>query len=192
MSAPLLMPFQDVPFNGDTFMEKEFLNLRDKYKITTAVETGSCLYSTSKWLGENFQSVHTIELSEEYSRHGIHKVSEMANVEAHIGDSVQKLQYLTGVLTPNDRALFFLDAHWGDNCPLLAELDALTGMKLEIPPVIAIHDFYTGDEKLGWDEYNGQRFDYAWIQPKIKALEQAFSCRYNHYYNTEAINGMRG
>lgn len=192
MSAPLLMPFQDVPFNGDTFMEKEFLNLRDKYNLNTAVETGSCLYSTSKWLGENFKTVHTIELSEEYSKHGIYKVAGMLNVNTHLGDSVAHLRRLCDVLTQNDRVLFFLDAHWGDNCPLLAEFDALTGMKLGLPPVIAIHDFYTGDEKLGWDEYNGQRFDYAWIQPKIKALEQAYDCRYNHYYNTEAINGMRG
>lgn len=192
MSEPILMPFQDVPFNGDSFMEKEFLRLKDEFKINVAVETGSCLYSTSKWLGENFQTVHTIELSEEYSRHGIHKVSGMLNVNAHIGDSVQKLQHLTGILTPNDRVLFFLDAHWGDNCPLLAEMEMLCNMKLDIPPIIAIHDFYTGDDKLGWDEYNGQRFDYAWIEPKVKALEKAFDCKYNHHYNTEAINGMRG
>ena len=192
MNPPILMPFQDVPFNGDSFMEKEFVNLRDKFNLNVAVETGSCLYSTTKWLGENFSSVHTIELSEEYSKHGIHKVAGMLNVNTHLGDSVMHLRRLCDVLTQNDRVLFFLDAHWGDNCPLMAELDALANMRLALPPIIAIHDFYTGDEKLGWDEYNGQRFDYAWIEPKVKALEQAFDCHYSHYYNTEAINGMRG
>lgn len=186
------MPFQDLPFNGDSFMEKEFLRLRDKYNLNVAVETGSCLYSTSKWLGDNFKIVHTIELSEEYSKHGIYKVADMPNVNTHLGDSVMHLKRLCDVLTQNDKVIFFLDAHWGENCPLLAELDVLTNMKLALPPIIAIHDFYTKDEKLGWDEYNGQRFDYTWIQPKVQALEQSFDCRYNHFYNTEAINGMRG
>lgn len=192
MSAPVLMPFQDLPFNGDSFVCKEFLKLKEKYQLNVAVETGSCLYSTSKWLGENFQNVHTIELSEEYSKHGIHKVSGMLNVHTYLGDSVQKLQLLTDVLTKDDKALFFLDAHWGQNCPLLQELDVLTKVKTDLPPIIAIHDFYTGDDKLGWDEYNGQRFDYQWIEPKVKALELAHNCTYSHYYNTEAENGMRG
>ena len=192
MSAPVLMPFQDLPFNGDTFVCKEFLKLKEKFNLNVAVETGSCLYSTSKWLGENFPNVYTIELSEEYSKHGIHKVAGMLNVHTYLGDSVQNLQRLTDVLTQDDRAIFFLDAHWGENCPLLQELDVLTKIKTNLPPLIAIHDFFTGDEKLGWDEYNGQRFDYQWIEPKVKALESAFNCSYSHYYNTEAENGMRG
>jgi hypothetical protein len=192
MTAPLLMPFQDLPFNGDNFACREFLKLKEKFNLTTAVETGSCLYSTSKFFGENFGTVHTIELSEEYSRHGIHKVADMPNVHTYIGDSVQNLHHLTNIISQNDRVIYFLDAHWGENCPLLAELDALTKVKTILPPIIAIHDFYTGDERLGWDEYNGQRFDYSWIEPKIKALEQAHNCGYSHYYNTEAENGMRG
>jgi len=186
------MPFQDLPFNGDGHVCREFLRLKEKYRLNTAVETGSCLYSTTKWLGDNFGKVHTIEISEEYSRHGIHKIADMPKVTAHIGDSVEHLIRLSSVLGKKDRAIFFLDAHWGDNCPLLAEMDALTKMRLAIPPVVAIHDFYTGDERFGWDEYNGQRFDYGWIEPKVKALEEAFGCKYEHHYNTEAENGMRG
>ena len=192
MTAPVLMPFQDSPFNADSFMCKEFLKLKEKYNLNVAVETGSCLYSTTEWLGKNFNTVHTVELSEEYSKHGIHKVAEMPNVHAEIGDSVTFLRNLMPKLADSDRALYFLDAHWGDNCPLLAELDALCTSKCAFPPIIAIHDFFTGDEKLGWDVYNGQRFDYEWIEPKVKALETAFNCTYTHYYNTEAENGMRG
>jgi hypothetical protein len=192
MSAPILMPFQELPFNGDSFVCKDFIKLKDKYNLNVAVETGSCLYSTTKWLGQNFANVHTIELSEEYSRHGIHKVAGMLNVHTNIGDSVSFLNRMVDVLTPDDKCIFFLDAHWGQNCPLLEELDVLTRVKTNLAPVIAIHDFFTGDEKLGWDEYNGQRFDYAWIEPKVKALELAHNCTYHHFYNTESENGMRG
>lgn len=192
MNAPILMPFQELPFNADRYICQEFIKLKEKYNLNVAVETGSCLYSTTKWLGENFDSVHTVELSQEYSNFGIHKVSNMPNVYPKIGDSVTFLQNLTNVLTPNDKCIFFLDAHWGENCPLLQELEALTKFKTNLPPIIAIHDFYTGDEKFGWDEYGGQRFDYEWIKPQVKELEKAHNCTYLHYYNTEAENGMRG
>lgn len=192
MSDLVLMPFQDVPFNGDSYVCNEFLKLRDTYNLNVAVETGSCLYSTTKWLGENFKQVYTIELSEEYSKHGIYKVSGMLNVQPYIGDSVEKLKVLTDILTKKDRVIYFLDAHWGQNCPLLDEMDVLAQVKTDFPPIIAIHDFYTGDEKLGWDEYNGQRFDYQWISPKVKQLEVSHNCIYEYYYNTQAENGMRG
>jgi len=191
MSEPLLMPFQDLPFNGDNFVCQEFLAIKEKHAINVAIETGSCLYSTTKWLGENFTNVYTVEISEEYSKHGIHKVAGMLNVHTNIGDSVSFLNKMRDVLTPADRCLFFLDAHWGENCPLIEELAAISLLKTT-PPVIAIHDFYTGDLTLGWDEYNGQRFDYQWIDLSIKNLESAFGCDYECYYNTEAEGAKRG
>ena len=48
MSAPLLMPFQDLPFNGDSFVCREFLKIKEQLGITVAVETGSCMYSTTE------------------------------------------------------------------------------------------------------------------------------------------------
>ena len=48
MSEFNLMPFQDLPFNGDFQTETEFLKLRDKFNIKIAIETGSCLFTTSK------------------------------------------------------------------------------------------------------------------------------------------------
>lgn len=190
MSEPVLMPFQDQPFNGDSFVCKEFLKLKKELGLTVAVETGSCLYSTTKWLAENFDKVYTVELNEEYARHGKHKIENLENVIAVIGDSVDFLNKLK--LSHEDRAIYFLDAHWGQHCPLLEELSALKYAPTKLPPVIAIHDWYTGNEKLGWDEYNGQRFEYSWIEPIIKTLEQVHACTYEHYFNTEAENGMRG
>ena len=123
------MPFQELPFNGDRFVCNEFIKLKEKFGLNVAVETGSCLYSTTKWLGENFNNVHTIELSEEYSKHGIHKVSGMLNVHPQIGDSVSFLERMCQTLIFNDKCIFFLDAHWGQNCPLMQELDVLTKIK---------------------------------------------------------------
>jgi hypothetical protein len=186
------MPFQDLPFNGDAFVCKEFLKIKEQLDITVSVETGSCMYSTTQWMGQNFNRVHTVELNADYAKHGAHKVADMQNVYPEINDSVLFLKELMGRLDKKDRVIYFLDAHWGNHCPLIDELNVLTLSPTELPPVIVIHDWYTGDDRLGWDEYNGQRFEYSWIEPKIKDLENAHGCVYTHYFNTESENGMRG
>jgi len=192
MSVPVLMPFQDLPFNGDGYVCKEFLKLKEKFNLNVAVETGSCMYSTTKWLGENFEKVYTAEVNAEYAQHGTHKIAEMHNVFPEISDSVIFLNNMMGRLQKEDRVIYFLDAHWGNHCPLIEELRALAKSPTEFPPVIAIHDWYTGDETLGWDEYNGQRFEYSWIEPIIKELEDTHLCTYTHYFNIESENGRRG
>lgn len=196
MPEPILMPFQDLPFNGDTFVLKEFLNLKEAHKINVAVETGSCLFSTTKWLGENFEQVHTVEINAEYASHGFHKVADKSNVVCHIGkDSVEFIKNNLS-FSNTDNVIFFLDAHWGNFCPLLDELQAIAEIhlsgRLPNPPVIAIHDFYTGNEELGYDAYNGKRFDFDFIHGCIVKLELAFGFTYSHYYNTEAGGAKRG
>jgi hypothetical protein len=184
------MPFQELPFNGDTFVCNEFLKLKELYNLNVAVETGSCLYSTTKWLGENFEKVHTVEINAEYAKAGVEKVLAMPNVKPEINDSVTYLKNLQ--LAETDRAIFFLDAHWGQNCPLIEEMDAIANMKLKYPPIIVIHDFFTGDANLGWDEYNGQRFDYDWIEPKVSKMQSAYGHLYRHYFNMQAEGAKRG
>lgn len=184
-----LMPFQNLPFNGDTFICKEFLKLKEEYSINVAVETGSCLYSTTAWLGENFDKVFTVEINYEFAKRGIDKVLHLPNVSTEINNSVEFLKNIK--LNETDRPIYFLDAHWGQHCPLMDELVIITQIKT-LPPVITIHDFYTENEKFGWDEYNGQRFDWEWIKSKIDLLKEAHSCDYKYYFNTEAQGAMRG
>lgn len=195
MSTPILMPFQDQPFNGDVFVCEEFLALKKQYNLNAAVETGSCLYSTTLWLSENFEKVFTVEINPEYAKHGVAKVTGKDNVKAVIGaDSVDFIKTeLTPDLTEEDRVIFFLDAHWGNNCPLLDELGAISLLKLNQPPLIVIHDFCNpSDNSLGYDSYNGQPFVYEWIQDSVEMLAQSFRTNYKHFYNTEATGARRG
>lgn len=189
MSEPILMPFQDKPFNGDTFMEEAFLSLKKDYGIEVAVETGSCLYVTTKWLGEHFDEVHTIEINADYAAAGIHRVKEMQNVHTYIGDSPNILSSIMPKFQ-NKRTLFFLDAHWQDKCPLLSELDIITQMN--VPPVIVIHDFYTPNPEFGYDSYNGQPFTYEWIKHLVDKLIYNTDMPYIHTYNVEATGAKRG
>lgn len=190
MNEPNLMPFQDQPFNGDTFVQAEFLKLKDKFNIDRVIETGSCLYSTTKWLGENFESVKTIEINEDYSKYGIHKVKDMPNVTAIVGvSSVEWLNQVASVYESNPYIihnflhLFFLDAHWEENCPLLEELEAISKLRTTQKPVIVIHDFKVPNQNLGYDTYNGQPFELDWIKSKLEMIYGVNG--YDYYYNSE-------
>ena len=190
MNEPNLMPFQDQPFNGDTFVQAEFLKLKDKFNIDRVIETGSCLYSTTKWLGENFESVKTIEINEDYSKYGIHKVKDMPNVTAIVGvSSVEWLNQVASVYESNPYIihnflhLFFLDAHWEENCPLLEELEAISKLRTTQKPVIVIHDFKVPNQNLGYDTYNGQPFELDWIKSKLEMIYGVDG--YDYYYNSE-------
>lgn len=182
-----LMPFQELPFNGDNFICEEFLKLKIEYEIATAVETGSCLYSTTKWLCSNFDKVFTVEINPQYADYGKHKIQEYNNCSAFV--SVDSVDFIKTILPEQiDKTkgtIFFLDAHWGDVCPLLDELSAIADLGLEKPPVIAIHDFQTQSPFLGFDTYRGQSFNYDWIENHIKKIESSYSCQYTFYYNTD-------
>lgn len=183
-----LMPFQDEPFNGDTFICEEFLKLKEKYTIEVAVETGSCIYTTTKWLCENFKQVHTVEINQSYADYGKHKVESFDNCKRVVGmDSVQFIDTeLSRIIKDEPRTcIFFLDAHWGENCPLKDELLGISRLMLPHPPVIAIHDFKTyHPDVLGFDNYKGNDLSFSYIYDEVKMLEIAYGCDYFHYYNT--------
>ena len=48
------MAFDKAPFNEDSYMEKEFLSIKDKYKIDVVVETGTYHGVTTEWFAKNF------------------------------------------------------------------------------------------------------------------------------------------
>jgi hypothetical protein len=192
MTEPILMPFQDLPFNGDTFVQAEFLKLKKQFNIDRVIETGSCLYSTTKWLGENFESVKTIEINSQYAERGMHKIKDMENVKAIVGiSSVDWLNQIAAVYEENKdiihnfKHLFFLDAHWGEECPLLQELEAISKLRTYQPPVIVIHDFKVPNESnLGYDSIHGQPFEFDWIKPKLEMIYGVDG--YDWYYNSDA------
>ena len=179
MKIPHLMPNQMEPFNGDHFIEKKFLKLRDEYGIKTIVETGTCLGSSTIFFAKHFENVITIEANPEYQTIAINRCAKekINNVQFLLGDSSN---ILLGALSKlaDEKVMFFLDAHWGNNCPLIAELEQIK--KSQVTPVIAIHDFYTGDERLGFDSIHQQRFDYEWILPVVSTIE-IFKTEYNTF-----------
>jgi predicted O-methyltransferase YrrM len=189
MKIPHLMAFQLESFNGDSHIRKEFLRLKEKFNLKDAVETGTCFGSTTMFLSENFETVYTVENNFEYLSiaHERFKEKNIQNVVTEFGGSAELLYSMIADNNLGDNTMFFLDAHWSNRCPLLEELEciSLAGIK----PVIAIHDFKTGDNSLGYDSYNGQDFTFEWIR---KAVQDIYGESYGFHYNTEAEGAKRG
>ena len=185
MSVFNIFAYEDEPFAGDVITEYEFIKLKHKFNVKNVVETGSYVFSTTKWFGENFQTVYTYETNEHFYSVGIEKTKDFNNVNSFLENSLIGLPNLQGKLS--DPTIFFLDAHWGDYCPLLDELDIIS--TLNTTPIIVIHDFKTNNPELGYDSYNGNDFCFDWIENHIKKI---YPNGFDYYYNTEAVGAKRG
>lgn len=183
MDIPYLMPHQLEPFNGDHFIEQEFLSLKEKYNIQTAIETGTCFGSTTKFLANHFKKVISIEINKQFLDIARSLIGPLENVTTHCGASEELLDtILDDEILLKGNMLFFLDAHWESHCPLQDELKIIAKHKLR--PVIAIHDFQVpGQPGLANDSYNGQPFTFEWLQPLFNDIYGVGG--YTHYYNTE-------
>jgi len=179
---PYLMPHQMEPFNGDTFIEQEFLRLRDQFNIDTVVETGTCFGGTTKFLGRHFKRVISIEINESYLQIARTHIGPLHNVHTYSGASEKILSNVLEREAPvNGNTMFYLDAHWDLHCPLQDELRIIGEHKIH--PVIAIHDFHVPDEPgLAFDCWGDQPFTFDWLKSSFDNIYGAGG--YDHYYNS--------
>jgi predicted O-methyltransferase YrrM len=189
MEEPLLMACQQGALNQDTFAQNEFLKLKAKFGLTTAIETGTCLGYTADFLAEHYEEVRTVEVIEKYQEIAkTNRLNKHAHVHHWLGSSLDKLPEMLDGLS--DRTFIFLDAHWGQHCPLKQELVLIA--QSGIKPVIAIHDFVVPNHpELGYDSINDQPFTYEWLKPEIDAVYGGED-KYEYYYNSEAVGAKRG
>ena len=179
-NEPILMPYQAFPLNGDTYALQEFLNLKEKYNITTLVELGSCVFGSTKWFGENFERVITVEINSDFRNIGLQRASGLNNIVSYLGDSVNMLG--TMLSECDDKTCIFIDSHW-QKLPLFDELKIIK--QSGIKPCIVVHDCYVPNEvELGYDEYDGVAISLSSIQPYIDDIYGKDG--YDYHYNTNA------
>jgi hypothetical protein len=173
-----LMPHQWEAFNGDTFIQENFLTLKYFYDIDTAIELGTCLGSTALWLADNFDHVFTIEVNPTFAEVAKERLEGKSNVTLIVGDTTEELPKINFF----DNTIIFIDSHWYEVCPMKQELNIIANSGAM--PIIAIHDFYVPDEpNLGYDSINGQRFDIEWIKPELDAIYGEIG--YDYCYNDD-------
>lgn len=174
------------PFNGDTFLEAEFLKLRDKYKLTHVIETGTYHGDTTKWLATMFFKVRTIESNLTNLKIAGKNLAGFMNLTIAHGDSSRDLsKMLPGM---EDSLLIFLDAHW-NSCPLAAEFEQIAAAGIK--PVIVVHDvFNETDPSMGFDTYPEMDYRFENFKPYLDKIYGIGG--YEHYFNTEATGERRG
>lgn len=183
-----MMQFDNAPFNEDTFMEKLFIDLRDKHKIMHVIETGTYHGKTTEWLCKNFPKVSTIEVNPTYFNISGNRLYEYKNLKRYKGSSSEML--LEMIQKADRPLLIFLDAHWYEN-PVLKELDLIK--KSTVKPVLVIHDFMNPHDKtMGYDVYPDQGIVYDWNWVAEKIIDIYGEGGFNKRYNTEATGARRG
>lgn len=169
-----------VAFEGDTFIPQEILKLKERFKIKEVLETGSQYGSTLKWFSDNFNKANGCEPNEEFYSVCKSKGLNIMNEKS--------LFFLSSFFyTKTDKILIYIDSHWHDTpCPLKDELKLIA--KLNINPVICIHDFKVPNKDFGYDEY-----DYVLELSEIENLLPAiYPNGFDYHYNTEANGANRG
>jgi hypothetical protein len=114
-----------------------------KHGVGSFVETGTYLGDGTRFAAGIFPRVVTIEVKREYQQRAIANLQGFNNIEFLLGDSSS---IMPGVVSSLQGTTFFwLDGHAGagffadeDNCPVLAELDAINTSPH--PHVILIDD----------------------------------------------------
>jgi len=183
MEIPLLMPYQLSPMNGDSFITNEMIRLKEIFGLKVAIETGTCFGSTSIWMAKHFPLVLTIESNQQYQDIAKERAKNdsIGNIVFYLGLSESTLPHILEKYSVGNDALFLLDAHWGNQCPLLDELKAIAAHGIK--PCIVIHDMKNPrDAKFGFDTYNGQEFTFEWVKPYLDKIYGEDG--YDWYFNT--------
>lgn len=187
------MPFQDQAFNGDGYLAAEILRLKESHGITTFFETGTCLGSTTLWAAHHFPDVWTIEVNPEFRKIAVKRFVDAAvhgKVITLEGSSPEVIFGIHDSTMRLGKTLFFLDAHWGDTCPLLREIEAISDKGIR--PVIVIHDFYVpGRPDLGYDCFpDGRPFK---LENVSASLDRVYGPDgWDFHYNDRAEGAKRG
>lgn len=122
------------------------LELKERYNITTFVETGIWHGGTTNWAIDHFGEIYTIDIDPLWVSHARNRFKS-DNVVVQYGDSAFMLGTIIDRYKLTDPTMFWLDAHYiadkrsagdPDFCPLINELDAIA--RTEVGHIVLIDD----------------------------------------------------
>jgi len=174
-------------FNGDTLLAGRVAKLIKDKNVALVVETGTYHGVTTEMLASIAPRVVTAECNPLYRDEALIRLKNYLNVDAQLGPSPDIIQLLQ--FPRNGQVLFFLDAHWGYDWPLLDELRQikLRGLK----PLILIHDFKVPDHpEFGYDVYGESSCEWDYVRDLVVDIYGVD--RFVLTYPTEAHGARRG
>jgi hypothetical protein len=136
------------PFGFDIAVALLAGELITGYGCDAIAETGCFLGDTTAYLARRYPRlpVYTCDVDPGFCAFTARRLTACPNVTVTCEDSPALLARVCG---RHERMFAFLDAHWGQDWPLLAELDALDRA------VAVVHDFDIGHPRFSFDAYDG-------------------------------------
>ena len=171
---------ENFAFNCDRIVQLEIEKIIKTFSIKTVVETGTYVGNSTAVFSKCGCNVHTIEVNPKFYNSSVENLKNYENVKCHLGSSIDVLPSILDSLDKN-LTLFYLDAHWEDNWPLLDEIKII-GNFFKDNCIIIIDDFVVPNRKLQYDIYKNIKNDINFISP---ILNETFT-DYIYYYNDKS------
>jgi len=181
---------------------EQILKIRDKFNISTFIETGTFKGINAKFHAQNFKNILTCELKDEYFKMAEERLKHYNNVHVYKQSSPEFLKWFIKAYNLEGRqdiVFIYLDAHFYDptlpsdkKWVVVNELKALAGFK---NCVICIHDFDC--EGLGHCIYDGEHLGWSLVGKEIIKVNSNFYLYTNtkefcEIYNKETIANVPG
>lgn len=151
--------------------------LKKEHSIDTVVETGTSYGGSTVVFSLLFDEVHTIEVIPEAFDKAKKNLSRCSNVQPYLGHSTAVLPELCEKLQ-SKRVLFYLDAHWYEDFPLLEEIKIISKTHRD-RCILVIDDFKVpGRSDVDYDQYPRGECSFEYIE---SALGDLFSHASVHF-----------
>lgn len=164
---PELRKSWDGPFNGQTFRQQIFRDLIDTIGFSAIVETGTFRGTTTEYLQKSSGlPVHTAELHPRFYGYVRRRFLANPNVITYHKDSRSFLRrLLQDPIFRQKKVFYYLDAHWGEDLPLLEELQIIFENCAQA--VVMIDDFEVPfDGGYAYDNYgDGKSLCFEYLAP---------------------------
>ena len=141
------------PFNGQTGRQRLVQEILDKVRLDAVVETGTFRGITTEWFANHFAGpISSCEIERLYLIQAQHRLGCFGHVSLFQADSRDFLRERIATLPATSRVLFYLDAHWKDDLPLVEELRIIASSELHW--IVMIDGFKVPfDEGYSYDDY---------------------------------------
>ncbi len=177
------------PFNGQTGRQRLMLEILDKVRPDAVIETGTFRGITTEWFADHFAGpIFSCEVDRMYLIQAQHRLGRFSNVSLFHADLREFLRERIAALAPGSRVLFYLDAHWRDDLPLVEELGIITGSDLRW--VAMIDDFKVPfDGGYSYDDYGPGK---ALKLDLLSSLKDRSTIFFPRLHSSEETGAARG
>jgi len=170
VNSPTYLPGEDGAFNGLAGRKRIFEEVLKKYRFSCIIETGTHIGETTGYLAvKSGVPVYSSEINPNIYALAKMRLKNIPGIHLSHSDSRGFVKELSAnpEMVRNE-VFFYLDAHWGKDCPLVEEIEQIASRWEKF--VIMIDDFQVpGDDGYGYDRFSAfQKMNISLIRSAIQ------------------------